>query len=295
MRIALVVSRYHAFVTEPLEAGARAALARGGRRRRPTSRRSRCRAPTSSRRRRSASPSRDDGPRSCAWAASFAARRRTSTTSRRPPSHGIMRAAQATGVPVAFGVLTTNTAEEALARAGERAGEQGTRGGARGAWRWRGCTRASTRRRRRDDAARAVTTGPGTRRARPRCRSCTSGKSAAPRPMRRSRRSSPSTSPTPPEALRAFAADLVHGTIAEIARARRARSPRTRANWRLDRLAVIDRLILRMAVWELRHEPDTPAAGRASTRPSSSRGPFSTDDSVRFVNGVLDAIRKDQA
>jgi len=34
-------------------------------------------------------------------------------------SQGIMRAAQATGVPVLFGVLTTNTAEEAMARAGD--------------------------------------------------------------------------------------------------------------------------------------------------------------------------------
>jgi 6,7-dimethyl-8-ribityllumazine synthase len=33
-------------------------------------------------------------------------------------SHGIMRAAQATGVPMAFGVLTTNSLAEALARAG---------------------------------------------------------------------------------------------------------------------------------------------------------------------------------
>jgi 6,7-dimethyl-8-ribityllumazine synthase len=33
-------------------------------------------------------------------------------------SHGIMRAAQATGVPMAFGVLTTNTVVEAMARAG---------------------------------------------------------------------------------------------------------------------------------------------------------------------------------
>jgi 6,7-dimethyl-8-ribityllumazine synthase len=34
-------------------------------------------------------------------------------------AQGIMRAAQATGVPVLFGVLTTNTAEEAMARAGD--------------------------------------------------------------------------------------------------------------------------------------------------------------------------------
>ena len=46
---------------------------------------------------------------------------------------GIMRAAQATGVPVAFGVLTTNTAEEAMARAGEGVTNKG-REAARAAW-----------------------------------------------------------------------------------------------------------------------------------------------------------------
>jgi 6,7-dimethyl-8-ribityllumazine synthase len=38
---------------------------------------------------------------------------------------GIMRAAQATGVPMAFGVLTTNTAEEAMARATEGPANKG--------------------------------------------------------------------------------------------------------------------------------------------------------------------------
>ena len=38
---------------------------------------------------------------------------------------GITRAAQATGVPIAFGVLTTNSAEEALARAGDGASNKG--------------------------------------------------------------------------------------------------------------------------------------------------------------------------
>ena len=38
---------------------------------------------------------------------------------------GITRAAQATGVPIAFGVLTTNTADEALARAGDGTSNKG--------------------------------------------------------------------------------------------------------------------------------------------------------------------------
>jgi 6,7-dimethyl-8-ribityllumazine synthase len=40
-------------------------------------------------------------------------------------SHGLTAAAAATGVPMAFGVLTTNSAEEALARAGEGSGNKG--------------------------------------------------------------------------------------------------------------------------------------------------------------------------
>jgi 6,7-dimethyl-8-ribityllumazine synthase len=40
-------------------------------------------------------------------------------------AHGLTAAAAATGVPMAFGVLTTNSVEEALARAGEGAGNKG--------------------------------------------------------------------------------------------------------------------------------------------------------------------------
>ncbi|HKV99533.1 MAG TPA: transcription antitermination factor NusB [Vicinamibacterales bacterium] len=98
--------------------------------------------------------------------------------------------------------------------------------------------------------------------------------------------------PEAPEPLRAFAADLVHGTIAEVG-ALDAVVAAHSANWRLDRLAVIDRMILRMAVWEMRHEQDTPAAVVIDEAIELART-FSTDDSVRFVNGVLDAIRKAQ-
>jgi N utilization substance protein B len=99
--------------------------------------------------------------------------------------------------------------------------------------------------------------------------------------------------PDAPEALRMFAAGLVHGTIGEIAALDEVVAAHS-ANWRLDRLAVIDRMILRMAVWELRHGQDTPAPVVIDEAIELART-FSTDDSVRFVNGVLDAIRKAQA
>lgn len=44
-------------------------------------------------------------------------------------SHGIVRAAAETGVPMTFGVLTTNSAEEALARAGARSSNKGWEAG----------------------------------------------------------------------------------------------------------------------------------------------------------------------
>ena len=117
MRIALVVSRHHAFVTGPLEAGARAALEELG------------------------IPAADietfavpgayelaQGAQRVAESGGFAAVVCLGCVIRGETPHfdyiakaaaqGITNAAQATGVPVTFGVLTTNTADEALARAG---------------------------------------------------------------------------------------------------------------------------------------------------------------------------------
>jgi N utilization substance protein B len=97
--------------------------------------------------------------------------------------------------------------------------------------------------------------------------------------------------PEASEPLRAFASELVRGTIAEVGEIDGLITARSE-HWRLDRLAVIDRMILRMAVWELRHERDTPAPVVIDEAIELART-FSTDDSVRFVNGILDAIRKD--
>ena len=62
-------------------------------------------------------------------------------------------------------------------------------------------------------------------------------------------------------------------------------------HWRLERMNVIDRLILRLAVYEFLHEPDTPARIVINEALELART-FSGDDAVRFVNGVLDAIRR---
>ncbi len=91
-------------------------------------------------------------------------------------------------------------------------------------------------------------------------------------------------------AVREFASRLVRGTVSETAALDELITAHS-TNWRLDRLATIDRLILRMAAWELRHEPDTPAAVVLNEAVELART-FGTDASVRYVNGVLDAIRR---
>jgi N utilization substance protein B len=92
----------------------------------------------------------------------------------------------------------------------------------------------------------------------------------------------------------AFARSIVGGTAAEVSAIDPLIEQHSR-HWRLERLAIIDRLILRMAVWELRHPDDTPPAVIINEALELARR-FSTEDAVRFVNGVLDAIhRADQA
>jgi N utilization substance protein B len=62
-------------------------------------------------------------------------------------------------------------------------------------------------------------------------------------------------------------------------------------HWRLERMNVIDRLILRLAVYEFLEERETPARVVINEALELART-FSNDDSVRFVNGILDAIRR---
>jgi len=61
-------------------------------------------------------------------------------------------------------------------------------------------------------------------------------------------------------------------------------------NWKLDRMSAVDRNILRLAVFEIEHEGQ-PAAVVITEAIELGRR-FSGDESAKFLNGVLDAIRK---
>jgi len=63
------------------------------------------------------------------------------------------------------------------------------------------------------------------------------------------------------------------------------------ANWDLDRLAVLDRIILRLAIAELLTESDVPTKVCINEAVEIAKK-FSTENSSRFVNGLLDAVAK---
>ena len=94
-----------------------------------------------------------------------------------------------------------------------------------------------------------------------------------------------------PERQQEFANGLVRGTLErqeEIDRLLAAHAQ----NWRVERMAVIDRLVLRMAVYEMLAEGETPSKVIINEAIELARS-FSGDDAVGFVNGVLDAVRKE--
>jgi N utilization substance protein B len=90
--------------------------------------------------------------------------------------------------------------------------------------------------------------------------------------------------------LRDFAAALAEGVVNTVGDLD-ALLGESAANWRVERMNVMDRLILRLAVYELLHEPATPAKVVINEALELART-FSGDESVRFVNGVLDAVRR---
>lgn len=59
--------------------------------------------------------------------------------------------------------------------------------------------------------------------------------------------------------------------------------------WTLDRMPNIDRALLRLAAWEILHNPEVPAAVAIDEAVELAKE-YSTDDSGRFVNGVLGRI-----
>jgi N utilization substance protein B len=92
------------------------------------------------------------------------------------------------------------------------------------------------------------------------------------------------------EAQRNFADALLRGTVARLAEIDDELRHQT-THWRLERLAAVDRNILRLAMYELIYEQDTPPAVVIDEAIEIAKK-YGAKDSGRFVNGVLDGFLK---
>jgi N utilization substance protein B len=95
-----------------------------------------------------------------------------------------------------------------------------------------------------------------------------------------------------PEETRRFAERLVRGTVSLVEPIDELIAEQA-ANWRLDRMGMVDRNILRLGAYELLREEDTPAAVAIDEAIELAKR-FSGDEAGQFVNGILDAIRRRQ-
>ena len=90
--------------------------------------------------------------------------------------------------------------------------------------------------------------------------------------------------------LRAFATQLADG-VAEAIGETDPLIADAAQHWRIERMNVMDRLILRLAIYEFLHQPATPGKVIINEALELART-FSGDEAVRFINGILDAVRK---
>lgn len=95
------------------------------------------------------------------------------------------------------------------------------------------------------------------------------------------------------ESVAVFSRHLVSGTIESI-EAVDSLIKKHLKNWDFSRLNRVDLAILRMSVFSLLHQDDVPASIVIDEAVDISKE-FGSDDSYRFVNGVLDAVRKSLA
>lgn len=100
------------------------------------------------------------------------------------------------------------------------------------------------------------------------------------------RRAGPPDVQDPGEDEHGFVAALVHGALAD----REALDERigdAAENWRVERMAVLDRLVMRLALQEMLAHRDSPPRVVMSEAIELARA-YSGEESARFVNGVLD-------
>jgi len=89
---------------------------------------------------------------------------------------------------------------------------------------------------------------------------------------------------------REFATKIFRGTVAHVSEIDEMIQNQAE-NWRLSRMAAVDRNIIRMSVYEFLHESDTPKLVIIDEAIEIAKK-FGTQKSGQFINGILDGILK---
>jgi N utilization substance protein B len=91
----------------------------------------------------------------------------------------------------------------------------------------------------------------------------------------------------------AFAGELVEGVATNLAELDELIGEHAEG-WTVHRMVAVDRTILRVACFELLHRPDVPVAVAIDEAVEAAKE-LSTEDSSRFVNGILGKIARERS
>jgi N utilization substance protein B len=94
----------------------------------------------------------------------------------------------------------------------------------------------------------------------------------------------------PEDEVKAFAEEIVKGTFKHLAGIDKL-IHQCAKNWSLERMAVVDRNVLRLAVYEILYRTDIPTSVTINEAIEIAKK-FGTDESGAFVNGILDSVAR---
>ena len=94
----------------------------------------------------------------------------------------------------------------------------------------------------------------------------------------------------PDDEVKAFAEEIVKGTYKHLAEIDKL-VHQCAKNWSLERMAAVDRNVLRMAVYEILYRMDIPTSVTINEAIEIAKK-YGTDESGAFVNGILDSVAR---
>ncbi len=94
----------------------------------------------------------------------------------------------------------------------------------------------------------------------------------------------------PDDEVKAFAEEIVKGTYKHLAEIDKL-VHQCAKNWSLERMAAVDRNVLRMAIYEILYRMDIPTSVTINEAIEIAKK-YGTDESGAFVNGILDSVAR---